>query len=160
MASREQLVYMLKTAAQVVKPLIEDITDEESMARTEHNFNHIRWQTGHLLHSNYATLALFSQEKVEPRDYGGIFGGGTELSDDPKAYPSMAELRSELLGLEDRIIALAEKANDDVFEREIEWGSKKVKVWQAMSFLCMHNFYHAGQITQIRKTLGRDRPFV
>lgn len=160
MAAREQLVYMLKTTVQVVKPLIEDITEEESMARTENNFNHIRWQTGHLLHSNYATLALFSQEKIEPKDYGNIFGGGAELSDDPKAYPSMAELRRELLDLKERIIALAEKADDEVFEREIEWGSKKITVWQAMSFLCMHNFYHAGQITQIRKTLGRGRPFV
>ena len=52
MASRGQLVYMLKTAAQIVKPLIEDITEEESMARTEYGFNHIRWQTGHLAHTS------------------------------------------------------------------------------------------------------------
>jgi len=160
MAKRGHLVYMLKTTAQIVKPLIEDITEEESMERTEHRFNHIRWQTGHLAHSDYSILALLSHDKGEPKDYGKIFGGGTELSDEPSAYPPMADLRGELFDLQNRVIKLAEEADDDVFEREIDWGSKKVPVWQAISFLCLHNFYHAGQITQIRKALGRGRPFV
>ena len=160
MARREQLAYMLKTTAEIVKPLIDDITEEESMVRGSDRFNHIRWQTGHLIHTDNFILQALGQNKTAPESYTDLFAGNNrEISDDPEHYPLMAALRTEILVLHKRLIDLVEEVDEAIFDQEIPWGESKAPVWRGITFLCMHDFYHAGQITHIRKALGRERPF-
>jgi uncharacterized damage-inducible protein DinB len=160
MSQREQILSMFQLLASSSKLLIDDVTEEESMVRSEHRFNHIRWQTGHLVHSNYQILRLLDESRAAHPGLKEIFDYRTELSDDPNFYPTMAELRRLMKEVEKDIEEAAKEAPDAAFDREVVWGEGKIPVSHMIGFLCMHNFYHCGQITHIRKMLGRPRPFV
>lgn len=153
------LKYMFDNVARITGNLIADITEEESMIRGEHALNHIRWQTGHLVHSDNIILSLFD-EKAEDFDlYKRIFQGGTDPSDDSSAYPSMADLRDRFSEVHQKVIRRVERATDAELSKEVGSGEHKATVWQAITFLCAHAFYHSGQIAQVRKIIGRDRMF-
>jgi uncharacterized damage-inducible protein DinB len=160
MAIHDQILFMLNMVASTTEPLINDITEEESMSRGVHQFNHIRWQTGHLIHTDYQMLSLLGGDQTAPAEYKKLFDYKTELSDDPDFYPPMAELRQALIDVEKALEEAAAKADDAVYAGEVDWADGPIPVSHMISFLCMHNFYHCGQITHIRKMFGRPRPFV
>jgi uncharacterized damage-inducible protein DinB len=159
MADRNQIVFMLKMNADTVKPLIDDINEDESMERGQHQLNHIRWHTGHLVHTYHSILALLGEAKAETEEFKKLFDFGMEISDDPSFYPPMSDLRRELFELQSRAVETSEKVPENVFDNEVEWFGDQIPVGHMLAFLCMHNFYHCGQITIIRKILGRPRPF-
>ncbi|SYZ72057.1 conserved hypothetical protein [Candidatus Zixiibacteriota bacterium] len=158
MTRKDHLLYMLKTNQFVIKKLLDDITEEESMIRGEGGFNHIRWLTGHLYGSDGYSFSLLGVEDEATGKYSKIFGGGSVVSDDPAVYPSMADIRDRLYKSHDKLMEVIEAAPDGDLEKEIG-GERKQPVWQGLTFLAMHEFYHAGQIVHIRKMLGRSRPF-
>lgn len=158
MTRRDHLLYMLKTNQHVIKRLLDDITEEESMVRGEGGLNHIRWLAGHLYGSDGYCFSLLGVKDDSTGQYSKIFGGGSVVSDDPTTYPSMAELRDLLYKSHERLFKIISDLSDNELEREIG-EEKKQPVWQPLTFLAMHEFYHAGQIVQIRKMLGRERPF-
>lgn len=160
MSQRDHLLYMLEIVQQLVKPLIDDITDEESMERGGLQINHVRWQTCHLLYTDSYLSTLLGNEETEMGKFQRLAEGGTEPSDEASAYPPMDELRTKLYALHDRILQAARTVPESRFAEEVGEENKKSPVWKNIAFLCMHDFYHAGQITHIRKMLGRGRPFV
>ncbi len=174
METCEPLLFMLKTNQQVIKKLIDDITEDESMARGKDGHNHIRWHVGHMLYFNGYTAAILGDESEDIKSLKNDFAGGSEVSDDRTAYPSMAELRNRLYNVYDRLTGVIKKASESDLakgisegdEEEAKEGEEKEKkekkrfpVWQQLTWAVMHDFYHAGQIVQTRRTLGRERPF-
>jgi len=159
MSYRNQLIYMLKNNRDVMKKLIDDVTEEESLEQGSHGFNHIRWQVGHLLYAAGYSYSLLNQEYDDFTQYKDLFGGGAELSEDPSVYSNMADLRDKMYAVHNDVIAAMEKSSEDDLTVEIGEEGKKTTVWQTINFLCMHEFYHAGQIVNIRKILKRERPF-
>lgn len=160
MSHRDHLLYMLTTVQQVVKPLIDDITEEESLVRGPDTYNHIRWQTGHLAHGDSYALTLLGDESEDCKKYESVFEAGIEISKDPAVYPPMAQLREWLYRVHDKGIARVKNIDEADLEKKIGEGDRKRPVWQILTFYCLHEFYHAGQITQVRKSLGRPRPFM
>ncbi len=159
MSSRENILYMLKVNQQVLKRLLDDITEEESLEQGADGHNHIRWQAGHIVHSNASILRRLGGIVEDSERYEKLFGGGSKISDNPSVYPSMDELRARLYELQEQSITAAEKISDKALEADADWGDKKLPAWKPVSFLCMHDFYHAGQIVNIRKILKREQPF-
>jgi uncharacterized damage-inducible protein DinB len=72
----------------------------------------------------------------------------------------MAELKQVLNQTYEKEIKLLEGIGDTDLKKEIGEEGKKKPIWQALAFYCLHDFYHAGQITAVRRALGRERPFV
>lgn len=158
MKSREYLLFMLRTNRDVVKKLVDDITEEESMARGHDGHNHLRWQMGHLLYSKGYTLANLGDQSVDHSSLKSMCAEGAEVSDDPSVYPLMSDLRTRLYNAHDRLIVTIENASNDQLDRKL--GDKDDwLVWQQLIWSIMHDFYHLGQIAQVRRMLGRDRPF-
>jgi uncharacterized damage-inducible protein DinB len=159
MTVREQLQYMVSVNKTVAGRLLDDMTDEESVVMIDKIPNHIRWQTGHMVYSNGFALTQLGSEDMEWRKYDKLFGGGSKIAGDPSVYPSIAELRETLNSFYDRELELLENISDEDLERDVGEEGKPMPAWKRFSFMCMHDFYHAGQIVQIRRALGRERPF-
>lgn len=159
MTIRENLLYMMRINKQALWRLIDDISEEESMRRLDGRLNHIRWQTGHILYTNSIALSLLGDETEYFNNLKETFGGGSIISIEPSDYPPMSELRKRLYELYDKLIGAVESAADDDFARETGEGKEREPVWQTLAFFCMHDFYHAGQITQLRRMMGREKPF-
>ena len=159
MAIRDVLLHMLKMNQLTLKPLIDDITEDESLVRPAKQGNHIRWHTGHLICYDSYGLTLLGDENENHKKLSKLFGAGSEISDDPSVYPPIAELKQQLYSIYERAIELIEHIKEANLEKEIGEGDKKRPIWQPLAFYCLHDLYHAGQITAIRRALGRERPF-
>jgi len=159
MATKENLLYMMRTNQAVMKQLIDDVTEEESTVRGAEKFNHIRWLVGHILYSDNAALEMLGYKDEKYKEMAKLFGGGSEISNDSGVYPSMSELRRRIYDFHEKGIAFVEGLSQAALDKETDAWGKKQPVWQLVSFLWMHEFYHAGQIVNVRKILGRKRPF-
>ena len=159
MKVKEQLQYMVNVNKTVAGRLLDDMTDEESLVLVDKIPNHIRWQAGHMVYSNGFALTQLGNNDQDWQKYGKTFGGGSEIADDPSAYPPIAELRETLYRFYDRELELLENISDAELEKDVGDEGKPMPAWKRFSFMCMHDFYHAGQIMQIRRALGRARPF-
>ncbi|HOD67137.1 MAG TPA: DinB family protein [candidate division Zixibacteria bacterium] len=161
MTNSENLLYMMRINQRALKALLDDITEEESMVRGRDSLLHIRWLTGHLVYNVNHVLAMIGSLPVMlPSSYKQLFDRGSAITNDPKAYPSLAALRSELLDLHDRLIDVLPGVSDDDLDEPLpkDAGFNAVRL-NAASFMCMHTFYHCGQIAMIRRVLGRERSF-
>lgn len=159
MSRSDHILYMLKSNQQVTRKLIDDITEEQSMVRGKDQGNHIRWQTGHITYCAGIILSLLGEKIDEHNKFQKMFGGGSVISEISADYPSMAELKEHLYRYQDRAIELAGKLSDADLEKETGEENNRVPIWRPITFLCMHEFYHDGQIVNTRKTIGKERPF-
>jgi hypothetical protein len=159
MMIKEQLKYMVNVNKLVAGNILPDITEEESLVRIDRIPNHIRWQVGHMVYSNGFALTQLGDGDMDWRKYGKIFGGGSVIAGDPSVYPSIAELMKTLIGFYDRELELLEKLSDNDLNKDVGEEGKPMPAWKRFSFMCMHDFYHCGQIVQIRRALGHGRPF-
>ncbi len=161
MGINDNLKGMIEMNRRATGMLLEGITEEESIFRGEYNVNHIRWLTGHVVLHAYKRLRALRNDVTIPDNYEKLFGRGSELTDNTSEYPSLDALRKELDDVHDKTLKYLETLSADDLDKEIETlvAGRKSKSIDAASFLCMHEFYHAGQIATLRRTLGHERTF-
>ncbi len=159
MTIKEQLKYMVNINKMVAKSILEDVTEPESLITVDKIPNHIRWLTGHIVYSDGTMLIKLGDTTDDWERLKDLFTGGSELADDPSVYPSMAELRNWLNDIHNRTIKAIDNIDESALAEEVGEEGEKRAVWQRICFLLMHEFYHAGQIVNIRRALGRERPF-
>ena len=157
----QTLKYLLNTNHRAVRQMIEDITEEESMVTGKDNLNHIRWQTGHLVVSDRLIIPALGAEYPLPEiDWKPLFARGSKISRKSDDYPSMIQLRERLFDIYDNQLTALEKVDSSILEKEIEFfPGFKMKAAEGSLFFCQHEFYHAGQIAQLRRILGRSGLF-
>jgi uncharacterized damage-inducible protein DinB len=140
--------------------LVHDITEPESLVTIDGYHNHIKWLTGHLATVNTASVKALGGEAQFPSSWTEIFRRGAPTPPKNLTSPAYAEVREQLLGIHAQILDLIDGTDDDrlvkVVQIEREWDDSPM---QAVSILAAHEFYHAGQMAVIRRTLGRDRSF-
>ena len=159
MAIKDHLLHMISINHFAAKKLLDDISEEDSMARGSDGFNHIRWQVGHMLYADTYALSLVHDELKSNNEFDKIFGGGSVCSDNPSDYPAYAELRDHLFAVYDLLGEAVENASEADLSKIAGEGKDAEPVWKTITFMMMHDFYHCGQVVHIRKVLGRDRPF-
>lgn len=160
MDKREFLKKVLETNFETVKRLIDDISEEESMRHDYQFCNHIRWQTGHLIGSAQLTLKLLGREESIPAEWSKLFGTKSKLFDNSSIYPSMKELRGKLYFLYDQMLEALKEIPPEDLEKEVQITENwKATPLEGIDLLCRHEFYHGGQITVMRRAIGRKRPF-
>lgn len=160
MDKKESLKNMLQSNHDTIKKLIDDISEEESMRHDYEFCNHIRWQTGHLIDSARLVLKLLGENAVVPEEWTKLFGYGSKLYDNASIYPSMGELKEKLYGLYDQTLSTLDNLPAENLEREVELGEDwKTTSSEGIPAFCRHEYYHAGQITIMRRAIGRERPF-
>ncbi|UCD17003.1 MAG: DinB family protein [Candidatus Zixiibacteriota bacterium] len=160
MEKKENLLFLLKSNHGALKMLLDDVSEEESMVRGEHDHNHIRWHTGHLIYAATLTLKTLDDEVQISEKWLGLFKGGSDVSDESADYPAMAELREKLYDLHARMQERVVSISDADLDRKVEItpGFESIAMNGAL-FFCTHEFYHAGQIANMRKIIGRERAF-
>lgn len=158
MTGRKQLLYMVATDRRVLSKLLDDINEDESMFRAGGQGNHIRWHIGHLAYFGGYTLSMLGDNSEKFEALKEPFGPGSVLSDDSGAYPPFAQLKEQHSRILDKTDRALELLGDGDLEKPTGPDSDET-VWQQVTFTCLHDFYHAGQIAMIRTSLGRERPF-
>ncbi|MCP4704581.1 MAG: hypothetical protein GY865_08220, partial [candidate division Zixibacteria bacterium] len=95
-----------------------------------------------------------------PEEWTKLFGYGSKLYDNASIYPSMEEVKQSLYTHFDKILTALDKMPEKDLDSEVELGDEwKTSVSEGIPDFCRHDYYHAGQITVMRRVLGRDKPF-
>ncbi len=141
--------------------LVGDITEPESLVTIDGGYhNHIKWLTGHLAIVNTGSVKALGGEAQLPKGWTDVFRRGAPTPPKNLTSPSYAEVRERLLGIHAQILELIDHTDDDrllkVVQIDNEWKDSPM---QAVSILVAHEFYHAGQMAVIRRSLGRERSF-
>lgn len=158
MLYRKQLLYSLNLDRFVLKNMINDISDENSLRPIFAGGNHIKWVTGHILYGVDRVYASLTGQEPD-REIEKIFGYQTIPGDNSAGYPSIVELRERIYSLHDKLADFISHYSDDDLENEIPVGESKMKIWQMLSGYIMHEYYHIGQIAMIRTAIGLKGPF-
>jgi hypothetical protein len=157
---RDTLKSHVVTTQSMIRRLVDDINDEESMMTLGNNPNHIKWLTGHLVFTAMLAGTAAGGKLAMPEGWGDIFRRGSQSPDKTAVFPAMPAVRGVLYEFQDKVQGALDQADDEFLDAKRiiapNWEDTPVN---AILFFCAHDFYHAGQIVMIRRAIGRERSF-
>ena len=146
-------LYNLNT--KLVNKTLKDLSDQVAHKRVNDTGTSLHWIIGHIANSRHYVGGLFKAgTQFEKSD---LFNGGTPMKE-PSAYPSIAEIRKIFENVSEKFAKRIEELTDDDINKKLE---SKLPVDDdtmlgAISFFSLHESYHVGQLSFIRKQLGFD----
>ncbi len=145
------------------KMYLDDMTEEELLRRPCEGANHIKWQIGHLMSSDYrmASLVFPGQIPDLPDGFQERYAKDTAKSDDPQAFDSKEDLLSVCEKQRSALFAALEKATDSDLDKPTpeEWQFFGPTMGYVIAMIPGHWMMHAGQWAVIRRQLGREPLF-
>ncbi|MBL9140470.1 MAG: DinB family protein [Phycisphaerae bacterium] len=131
--------------------------DDKVTAQAAGQPNHCLWTLGHLATTyDWGAGLLDGKPSALPESYNKLFGMGSVPSPDPKAYPSLAEVRSHFDRTFERLAAAATAltaAQGAESLKEATQGFASTKL-DMVHKLAWHDGWHLGQLATLRKFLG------
>ena len=146
-------LYNLNT--NLVNKTLEDLSDDTAHKRINDTGSSLHWIIGHIANSRHYLGGLFNAgtqfEKSE------LFNGGAPLKE-PAAYPPIAEIKKIFEDVSEKFMKRLEELTDDDINKKLEYKLpvKDKTMLAAISFFSLHESYHVGQLSYIRRQLGFD----
>jgi hypothetical protein len=129
------------------------LTDEELWRAPSDRNNAMLWVAGHVVQTR-AMLLGFLGDPVDT-GWGKLFDRGAQVVD-RSAYPSRDEIERVMRDVSPRLHAKLASVPDDVLARPATLNVPGLKtVADELAFFALHDSYHVGQLSYIRKSLGR-----
>jgi uncharacterized damage-inducible protein DinB len=138
-----------------------DITDQDGSKIIHDQTNSLEWLAGHLITGRYRNIMRLGI-KVEPYKYLDKFINQTlpppnAIAFDTKIkYPNLTECREQWTDYAVIFLNAIKNADESILKTELPFpiptGGKTVE--DALFFMSMHETYHIGQMSIIRKSLG------
>jgi len=164
----EFAVGALENARWLATQAVEGLSREEMMFQPKEGLNHATWLLGHIVESENGLILSFCKgENLLPKGWHETFGIGSTPKADASDYPT----KDEILGHMEKVHAAAVEyvkslspedldrrppGIDHLPERAQELFSTVGKcIWGHVT----HASSHAGQITMLRRLLGKQPRF-
>lgn len=163
MTTNELMIAALAGNLGMLKSHIADFSDQDMLVRPVPNANHTAWQLGHLCTSEGWMVNQVSPGAVPPPPAGFAekFSKETSKIDDPKSFPSKAEILAAYDNTRAAIAAWAKTLTPADLDKP---GPEPMRsftptVGSMLAMLPVHLAMHLGQIQVIRRKLGRPIMF-
>ena len=154
----------LETSKGSMMGLFEDLKDAPLAQPTTSGGNHALWILGHLVCSeSFAIHQMVLGEQSNPvADWQPLFGMGSSPQTDPTLYPSYAELQEAWEEVRAHTLKTLDTFTDADLDTPApgcpeEWASWFGTIGKVYTAKIIHPTMHYGQLTDIRRALGRDR---
>jgi len=128
------------------------LTDDELWRAPSDRNNNMLWVAGHIVQTRAMVLG-FLGDRVET-GWGKVFDRGAALVDATQ-YPTRDQIERVMQDVSARLNAKLTSLTDDVLTRPATMqvpGTKTVA--DELAFFALHDSYHIGQLSYIRKSLG------
>ncbi len=163
MNTREAIRLNLEQADNIVRMYLADLSDAELLVRPVPGCNHIAWQMGHLIHSEYKMVnnTYPGSMPALPAGFVERYTPETSSLDDPQAFHSKQELLDIYSKQRAGTLAALEKVSDAEFDQlpPEEFRGYVRSIGDLFSLQGTHWTMHAGQWAVIRRKLGRKPLF-
>lgn len=162
MNAKDAVRFTLGNADFLVGQYLSDITDQELVARTTPDANHIAWQLGHLISAECRLVEAATGQKASLPD-----GFSERHSKDTAASDKAADFLSkdEYLSLAKTVRAATLQALEGISEADLDKpvGGRVPPFVKTAGHCFMlvgnHWILHAGQFAVLRRKLNRPRQF-
>jgi hypothetical protein len=136
--------------------VLEGITDSEASDRKSEHVNHMKWIAGHLLNTRVSSLTKMTGGQPDD-SYAALFGRGAAL--DPAAtYPPIGEITTRWNeaagGISNGLAHVPEEVLSSQSPAQAPIADDTIR--GLMAFLISHEAYHIGQLSLLRKLVGKE----
>lgn len=148
----ESIVYLVNFNSQAMGLNLDGLTHEDSLVQPPSG-NCINWMLGHLLVHRHRMLETLGEPAPIPEALMRYDRGSQPVTGDGPDVLPFEQLRDELAGFQEKVVAAVRKAGDDGLGRPAGKGT----VGQKLLMLSMHEAYHTGQLGVLRRIAGKER---
>ena len=162
MTTKERALATLALARNSLNALLEDIPEDKMLYSPIPGGNHALWIIGHLTAGDdFFAGMLDGQGKKLPQQYETAFGMGSKISNDPAAYPPVAEVKQHFAITHERFVQAYQAASEAALAEPLpeEMGGFVPDKLSLPMGLAFHEGLHTGQLTVIRRSLGLEPKF-
>ncbi len=160
METKERLLKQFDWVNHWFTNAIDGFTDDESNRRINPNMNHVKYLAGHLVNTQCG-LAPVAGVEVE-RKWDDLFAGlGKTKAQDNFPYPAIDEIKEKWKSVYGALRKGLEKLSDKELAQDMPGGGmgasgifdgSKGDYW---AFINLHQMYHVGQISLLRRGFGK-----
>jgi len=141
-----------KTNTGLFQRTLNGIPADRLLARPSDDCNHLLWIAGHVVVHRARVLKLLGQEWSAPWEQ--LFARGSKLVADDQ-YPGIDELNQVWDEVSGRLATSLDSASPEALAAPVLKGmTLDGKISGQISFLALHESYHVGQMSYLRKWLG------
>lgn len=160
MKASDVLKNSLESSKVWLSALVDDIKDAPTTFPTSNKGNHPLWCLGHVIYSEAGMVAGMIHGKPDPMpQWEPLFGRGRVPDADAKKYPTVPNMLAEW----DKVRAatlttlagLSEADLDKPTQCPPELKAMFGTIGQVFVMIGLHTTFHAGQVADARRTLGR-----
>ena len=160
MNAKDAIKISIETSGMIVGTYLEDLTDEEMMHRPAPKCNHIKWQIGHLIVSDYEMINGCRSGALPdlPAGFKEAYSKETCTSDNAKDFHSKNELLQLFSSHRSAALALLAQLSAEDLNAEAPEAIRSYarNLGAAFCMLAIHWTMHAGQWAVVRRQLGRE----
>lgn len=163
MHSTQQLIKQYQLLTDWYISVLEDIKDEEGKITIHENANSLEWLAGHLIVGRYRNMLRLGLQ-LDPYKHLDKFVNPTIPPPNAIAfsknsvYPTLTECRQQWNEYSQIFMKRLKEADEKILRTEIPFnvatGGNTVE--DALHFIVMHESYHIGQMSIIRKHIGHS----
>lgn len=141
--------------------LLADMESSPLTQPTPNGGNHPLWVLGHMTFSESALLDQFILGKPNRfEEWREIFGMGSQPSTDASQYPPFQDVMAKFQAMREETFAYLDTLSDDDLDQPShapeEFGPMFGTVAGVFTAMSNHVMFHAGQVSDARRTAGRD----
>lgn len=159
MDAKEAIRSSANLSTLVLKTYVSDLEDVDLMIRPRSGCNHLAWQLGHLIWSEWQLLEqIVPGQKMDlPAGFGEAHTKETAASDDAASFFD----KGTYLKLFDNVRAASQVALDDFPDPDLDLPAPKEfldfcpKKGDLFTLIAIHPMMHAGQFVIVRRRLGK-----
>jgi len=136
--------------------VLKDITNDESHRRDDDRLNHMKWVAGHLLNTRATSMSRIAGLATDD-SYAAQFARGSALTDVvnyPPLEDILARWNSIAVMLSEAVLQIPADRLAAKFPAQMPIGDDTVH--GAWSFLISHEAFHIGQLSVLRKMIGKE----
>ncbi len=135
---------------------LENITDAESNIQFSENLNPIKWVAGHLTDTRMTILSLISENAIHEQ-YKKWFGKGSSNKLDD-SFPTIEQIKADWNNISAQLKkALQEIPEDQLLSKApFQLSIPDETLSGLIAYFAVHESMHIGQISVLRKLIGKE----
>lgn len=159
---KDVLKHNMAMGREILLGALDGLEDAELLKRSVPNANHTAWQLGHVIASEHAIMSGVGQKmRPLPDGFAEAHGKESASSNDPRQFKTKAEYLALLQTVREDSLKALESLSDADLDRP---GPESMRayiptVMAAFNLLGGHEMIHSGQITPVRRLLGKPNYF-
>lgn len=150
-------------ARMVTNMLLADLSDDDLLVRCVEGANHFAWQLGHLIASEHSMGEMVRPGSMPalPEGFAQQHSKETAASEDTSGFLTKDQYLKLLDQQRQGILAVLDSVTDEDLRREAPeaWRSLTPTMADVLGLAASHEVMHGGQLTPLRRKLGKPVVF-